>query len=205
MRQPALIFMLIVFAAVLLWSGIHPVKRSIWFYEASPAIVLVLILLFTYRRFPLTPLSYWIILLGSLFMLIGGHYTYGNMPLFNIFEKIFDLKRNHFDRLGHIFQGMLLTVLIREYFIRTHFLRREKWLFLIVGMLSIAISAGYEIFEFGIASLFDGNIQNFLGYQGDIFDSHWDIISALLGTIIVLFLGGLQNRQIMNIKSRQIH
>lgn len=200
MRRPMLICMLIIFTLVLIWSGIHPVKRSIWFYEVIPAVSLVLALIYTYRRFPLTGLSYWIIFLGTLIMLIGGHYTYGGMPLFNAFKKILHLKRNDFDRLGHVFQGMIITVLLREYYIRTQFLRREKWLFLIVGGLSVAFSATYEVLEYGVAFFFDGSVQNFLGYQGDIFDSHWDIISAIIGTIIVLSLGSIQSKQILKMR-----
>ncbi len=199
MRQRVYIFMLIIFVLMLIWSGIHPVKRMIWFYEMLPAVVLVLILAFTYKRFPLTPLSYWIIFIGALIMLIGGHYTYGGVPFFHSLKNSFHLKRNDFDRIGHVFQGMVITVLIREYYVRTHLLRREKWLFFVVGALSIAFSATYEIFEFGVAYFFDDNIQSFLGYQGDIFDSHWDIISALIGTILVLCLGKIQSKQMMKI------
>nr|WP_255724694.1 DUF2238 domain-containing protein [Shimazuella soli] len=198
-----MILQLILFTIVFIWSGIHPIKRSIWFFEVTPAIVLILVLIFTYKRFPLTPLSYWIIFIGTLIMLIGGHYTYGGVPLFNSFKKALHLKRNDFDRLGHIFQGMICTVLIREYFIRTKLLKQKKWQFMIIGMLSLSISAFFEIFEFSVALFFDGNIQNFLGYQGDIFDSHWDMICALIGSIIILCLGKLQNKQMLYMKKKK--
>lgn len=202
MKKPILITQLTLFTGVLIWSGIHPIQRSIWFFEATPAIILIIILLFTYKRFPLTPLSYWIIFFGTLIMLIGGHYTYGGVPLFHSIKKAFHLKRNDFDRLGHVFQGMISTVLIREYFVRTQLLNRKKWLFLIVVMLSLSISAFFEIFEFSIAFFFDNNIQNFLGYQGDIFDSHWDMICALTGSISILCLSKIQNKQMLNIKKK---
>lgn len=135
-------------------------------------------------------------------MLIGGHYTYAGVPLFHSLKKVLHLKRNDFDRLGHVFQGMIFTVLIREYVIRTQLLNRKKWLFLIVGMLSLSISAFFEIFEFSIAFFFGDNIQNFLGYQGDIFDTHWDMICALTGSIIILCLGKIQNKQMLKINKK---
>jgi putative membrane protein len=197
MKKTVLVIQLFLFTIVLIWSGIHPIQRSIWFFEVLPAIALILVLIFTYNRFPLTPFSYWVIFFGSIMMLIGGHYTYGGVPLFHSLKKVLHLKRNNFDRVGHIFQGMIFTVLIREYFIRKQLFNRENWLFVIVGMLSFSTSALFEVFEFGIAFFFDDNIQNFLGYQGDIFDSHWDLICALTGSIIILCLGKLQSKQML--------
>jgi putative membrane protein len=196
MKKKVLLILLALFILVLVWSGIHPMKRSIWFFEVLPAIILILVLIFTYKRFPLTPLSYWVIFFGTIVMLIGGHYTYGGVPFFHDIKSMFGLKRNNFDRFGHVFHGMVTAVLMREYFIRTKFFNREKWLFVMVGMLSVSLSSLYEIFEFGMAFLFDGDIQNFLGYQGDIFDSHWDILCAMTGAIIILCLGKIHNKQI---------
>jgi putative membrane protein len=176
----------------------------LWWYEMLPAFVLVIALIITYKRFPLTPMTYWIVFFGTITMLIGSHYTYGGVPLFHSIQKAFHWKRNNFDRFGHIFQGMIVTTILREYFLRTNFLNREKWVFLIVGMLSISFSALYEILEFGIGFFFDGNIQSFLGYQGDIFDSHWDIISALSGTVVVLILGKIQDHQMKNLHPKSI-
>lgn len=198
MRRYILLLQLTIFLCVLIWSGIEPVKRSIWFFEVLPAVVLVLVLIFTYRRHPLTMLSYWIIFFATLIMLAGGHYTYGEEPIFAALKNHFHLQRNHFDRLGHLFQGMLVTALVREIFIRTNILRNDKLLPLVVGSLSVTFSSMYELFEFGVASVFDSNIQNFLGYQGDIFDSHWDIACATLGAIIVLCLGKIQDKQLAN-------
>jgi putative membrane protein len=197
--KKTIITQLILFTIVLIWSGVHPVQRSIWFFEVIPAIALIVILFITYKRFPLTPLSYWIIFIGTLIMLIGGHYTYSEVPLFLAMQKAFDLKRNHFDRIGHIFQGMITTTLIREYMVRTSFLNRKNWLFFIVGMLCLSFSAFFEIFEFIMANFFGNNTQNFLGYQGDIFDSHWDMICAIIGSVIVLSLGRLQDKQMEKI------
>ncbi|WP_051271235.1 DUF2238 domain-containing protein [Shimazuella kribbensis] len=203
MKKMVLLIQLILFTIVLVWSGIHPIKRSVWFFEVLPAIILIVVLILTYKRFPLTPLSYWVIFFGTITMLIGGHYTYARVPFFHDIKTMFHLKRNDFDRFGHIFYGMVTAVLMREYFIRTNFFHREKWLFVIVGMLSVSLSALYEIFEFGMAFLFKGDIQNFLGYQGDIFDSHWDIICALTGAIIILCLGKVHNKQISFITKKK--
>ncbi|MXQ53110.1 DUF2238 domain-containing protein [Shimazuella alba] len=203
MKKAILMIQLLIFIGVLIWSGIHPIKRSIWFFESLPAVLLILVLLLTYKRFPLTSLSYWVVFIGTIIMLIGSHYTYGGVPLFHTAKKMFHLKRNHFDRFGHIFQGMIYTALIREYFIRTKFLNREKSLFLIAGLLSVSICSLYEIFEFGVGSFFDNSLQNFLGYQGDIFDPYWDIISAIIGTTIILCLGKVQNQQIKTLNPKK--
>jgi putative membrane protein len=202
MRPNIPLIQLAVFLVVLIWSGIDPVKRSIWFYEVVPAVALVLILLLTYRRHPLTMFSYWIVFFSVLIMLVGGHYTYGEEPIFTALKNYFHFQRNNFDRLGHVFQGMIITAIVREIFIRTNILRRKALLPVIIGSLSVTFSSLYELFELAIGKIFDPNIQNFLGYQGDIFDSHWDIACATLGSILILLLGKIQDKQLAAIKKQ---
>lgn len=194
-RSFVYIILLICLIGVLIWSGIHPVKRSIWFFEVIPAVILIAVLVLTYRRFPLSPITYFFVFLAAITSFIGGHYTYGGMPLFTDLQKAFHLSRNHFDRLGHFFQGTLNTALLLEIITRTHFLRKEKWIPLIVVACTLAFSAWFEIFEFLIGRLFSNNVQEFLGTQGDIWDSHWDMICALSGSIFFMFLFRKKQRQ----------
>jgi putative membrane protein len=194
-----LIFLLVVF----IWSAIDPVNKRLWFYEVSFAVILVITLIFTHRRFPLTTLTYAIIFIGTLIMLIGGHYTYNEVPLFCDFVHAMHLKRNPFDRFGHFFQGVVSTTFFRELMIRKKVICKNKWLPFLIMSISLAIAAFYEIFEFFIPYLKKENISEFLGEQGDRWDSHWDMVNALLGSILFLVLfGHWHAKQIKRIDSK---
>ncbi|SFX64245.1 putative membrane protein [Thermoactinomyces sp. DSM 45891] len=201
-RRWILGIMICILAGVLIWSGIHPVKQSLWFFEAGPAVLLILVLVFTYRRFPLTTLTYTITFISCIIMMIGAHYTYAEVPLLKKTTETFHFSRNHFDRFGHFFFGMIVAAFIREIAIRTIKIQKEKLLPIWVLCITLALGAAYELLEFLVGSLFTEDVQEFLGYQGDIFDSHWDMVMALFGGISLLWLGKWQDRQIASVTGK---
>jgi putative membrane protein len=185
-------------AAVLLWSGIGPKERSTWWLEVAPVLIGVPILLATYRRFPLTPLAYILVWLHAIILIIGGHYTYAEMPLFNWVRDAFGLARNHYDRVGHFAQGFVPAILAREVLLRTSPLRPGGWLFFLVCCACLAISATYELVEWWAALLTSPETGTaFLGTQGDVWDTQWDMFLALVGSIAAqLALSRLHQRQL---------
>lgn len=184
--------------AYLAWSGAFPHGRFNWFMEVFPAILGGIILVVTYRRFPLTPLVYVLIWCFSLILITGGHYTYADVPLGNWARDAFHLGRNHFDRLGHFFQGVVPAMLARELLIRRSPLRPGKWLFTCAVCIALAISASYELFEWRYAVTFGGQqADDFLGSQGDPWDSQQDMFQALCGAILSqLLLARWHDRQL---------
>lgn len=190
------VLLLLVVIAVLIWSLIKPASYKSWTLEATPAIIVLIIALLTYKKFRLTTFSYVIIAIMAILMFVGGHYTYSKVPLFNWIKDTFDLKRNHYDRFGHFLKGMI-GIVIREILLRKTPLKKGKWLFWIVTSISLAISAMYEIIEWISFIIGKGGktAKNFLGNQGDIWDAQWDMVLTLAGTIIsLLFLSKLHNR-----------
>lgn len=182
----------------LIWSGIHPNGHFNWLMETAPAMIGGAILLLTYRRFPLTSLNYFLIWLFALILMTGGHYTYAEVPIGNWARDTFGLSRNHFDRLGHFFQGVIPAMLARELLLRTSPLKPGKWLFIICVSIALAISASYELFEWRYAVTFGGKqAEDFLGSQGDVWDAQNDMFMALCGAIVSqLLLSRLHTRQL---------
>lgn len=187
----------------LVWSGWWPNGRFNWLMETAPAMLGALVLLATYRRFPLTTLNYVLIWLFALILMTGGHYTYAQVPIGDWFRDAFHLSRNHFDRLGHFFQGVIPAMLARELLIRTSPLRPGKWMFFICVCIALAISASYELFEWRYAVTFGGKqADDFLGSQGDIWDAQEDMFMALCGAISAqVVLGKWHNRQLRAISA----
>jgi putative membrane protein len=199
------ILMMISVVGVWIWSAIQPADRKLWFYEMIPAVLLLLVLIFTYRSLPFTPLTYFFAWVGMIVMLIGAHYTYGGMPLFEMLKDACGFSRNHFDRVGHFLQGVLPSLFFREILIRRNLVHRS-WVWFFVISISTFFSAGYEIFEFLYGRLMGENMEDFLGTQGDQWDSHWDIISAMLGsTFVLVLLSGWQDRLIQKEKQMKKH
>jgi putative membrane protein len=191
------LFLLLTAAAYLVWSGFAPNGRFNWLMETLPAIAGGAILVATSRRFPLTNTSYTLIWLFSLILMTGGHYTYAEVPIGNWARDTFSLSRNHFDRIGHFFQGVIPAMVARELLIRTSPLKPGKWLFTICAAIALAISASYELFEWWYAVTFGGKqADDFLGSQGDIWDAQNDMLMALIGAVVSLAaLGRVQDRQ----------
>lgn len=190
--------------AVFVWSGLRPTDRFNWFAETFPAMVGGVVLLATYRRFRLTSVCYILIAVFAVILMIGGHYTYANVPIGNFVRDALGLERNHFDRVGHFMQGVVPAMVGREMLLRTSPLRRGKWLFFLAVCVGMSISAWYELFEWQYAEAFGGErAEDFLGSQGDVWDAQKDMFMALLGTIVSqLSLGGLQDRQLAAAGSR---
>ncbi len=177
-----------IFLATLLWSAIAPFHRLTWLLEVLPALIGVAFLAATYKKFPLTPLVYWLILIHAVILIIGGHYTYARVPFFNWLRDTFDLARNHYDRLGHLAQGFVPALIAREILLRKSPLQRGKWLFFIVTCICLAISAFYEFIEWWVALAIGIDAESFLGLQGDIWDTQSDMFLALIGAISALLI-----------------
>ena len=170
-------------AVALVISGIGPYERGTWFLEVLPVLIGVPILVATGKRFPLTPLLYRLIFLHALILVLGGHYTYARVPLGNWFQDLLDLSRNHYDRLGHLAQGFVPAILAREILLRTSPLRRGRWLFTLVISVCLAFSAFYELLEWWAVLIGGSEADSFLGAQGDVWDTQWDMFLALIGAI----------------------
>ncbi len=182
----------------LLYSSIDPVAdRLTWWMETIPVMVAIPVLLFTHPRFPLTVITVRVIAIFALILIVGGHYTYAENPLFNWIQQEWDLARNHYDRLGHFVQGVVPAMLAREVLLRTSPLQPGKWLFFLVCCVSLAISACYEFIEWWAALINAQAAEAFLGTQGDHWDTQWDMLLALSGSIIAqLTLATSQDRQL---------
>ncbi len=178
--------LLFIVLLVLLWSGIHPHDQFTWLLEVFPAIIGILILLLTYRRFHFSNLVYFLIAIHMIILMVGGHYTYAEVPLFNWIRDTFDLSRNHYDRLGHLAQGFVPAMIAREILLRLSPLQRGKLLNFIIVCICLAISASYELIEFLVSVLTGTAAEAFLGTQGDIWDTQWDMLMALIGSILAL-------------------
>jgi len=196
---PAYLWLLLAsLAAAMLWSGIGPKERATWWLEVAPVLVGIPILAATYRRFPLTPLAYVLICLHAVVLMIGGHYTYAEVPLFNWIRDAFGLARNHYDRVGHFAQGFVPAILAREILLRASPLRPGGWLFFLVCCVCLAVSALYELIEWWAALATSPETGTaFLGTQGDVWDTQWDMFLALVGSVVAqLALSRLHQRQL---------
>jgi putative membrane protein len=194
-REPIVLLAIGLMALVI--SGIGPQDRLTWWLEVTPVVIGVPLLVATWRRFPLTPLLYRLLLLHALILMLGGHYTYAEVPLGEWARDWFGFARNHYDRVGHLAQGFIPAILAREILLRKTPLRQGGWLFLLVTSVCLAFSAFYELIEWWSAVFLGGGATAFLGTQGDPWDTQWDMFLALIGAIVSqLLLGGLHDRQL---------
>jgi len=189
--------LLAVFVLVFVWSGIAPHDYFTWFLETFPAMVGLVLVAASYRRLRLTDSAYTGIVIHCLILMVGGHYTYAEMPLFSWLRDSFDLARNYYDRLGHVAQGFFPAIIAREILLRRSPLVAGKWLFFIVTCICLAISACYEFLEWWVAVGTGDDAVAFLATQGDVWDTQWDMFLALLGAIASqLLLGRWHDRQL---------
>jgi putative membrane protein len=197
-RSPALPAALLALVAIaLVASGIRPYDRLTWVLEVLPVLIAAPLLIVTYRRFPLTPLLYWLIAIHALILILGGHYTYARVPLGFWMQDAFDFTRNHYDRIGHLMQGFGPAIIIRELLIRTSPLAPGKWLFTLVLFSVLGVSATYEFTEWWAALASEEASAAFLGTQGDVWDTQWDMFLAGCGAIAAqLLLARLHDRQL---------
>ena len=201
-REPWVLLFLV--SLLLLASGIDPVAdRYTWLLETLPVMIGIPLLLATGRVFPLTPLLYRLLALHAVILIVGGYYTYAEVPLFNWLRDTLDLGRNHYDRVGHFIQGFVPAILAREILLRLSPLRPGGWLFLIVTSICLAFSALYELIEWWTALLSGEAATAFLGTQGDPWDTQWDMFLALVGAITSqLLLGRIHDRQLRSFPGR---
>ena len=173
---------------VLLWSGIGPKDRFTWFLEVAPVLVGLPLLLAPRGRFPFTPLAYGLMALHGVVLMVGGHYTYAEMPLFDWVRDTYGLARNHYDRLGHVAQGFFPAIVAREILVRASPLKSGGWLFFLTTCVCLALSAFYELIEWWVAVASGDEAVAFLATQGDVWDTQWDMVLALLGALSSLLL-----------------
>ena len=185
-REPLLLLGLGLGALAL--SGIAPRDRFTWLLEVAPVLIAIPLLAATYRRFPLTRLCYRLLLLHATVLVVGGHYTYAEVPLGAWARDVFGLARNHYDRLGHFAQGFVPALLAREILLRRTPLRPGGFTFTLVCCVALAISAAYELAEWGVATLTGSAADAFLATQGDPWDTQWDMFLALAGAVAAQLL-----------------
>lgn len=191
-----------VFFIVFFWSVIDPKDYFIWFLEVFPVIIGFGVIVYTYNRFRLTDLTYFLILIHCIILMIGGHYTYSEVPLFNWIKDTFELSRNNYDKVGHLAQGFMPAIIAKEIFIRKSVIKNGKWLNFLVVCVCLAISAFYELIEWWVAELSGSDADAFLATQGYVWDTQSDMALALLGAILaLLFLSKPLNDQIKKIKN----
>jgi putative membrane protein len=191
--------------ALLAWSGWHPHDRFTWFLETAPIFIAVPILVATRRRFPLTPLAYRLILVHACILMLGGRYTYAEVPLGYWMEDAFGFARNHYDRIGHFAQGFVPAIVAREILIRRSPLRSGKWLFFLVTSVCLAVSACYELVEWWTAVATGEAATAFLGTQGDPWDTQWDMFLALIGALAAqLTLGRAHDQAIASLDGARV-
>lgn len=174
--------------AAFIWSAVHPHDRFTWFLEAAPVMAGGVLLGATYGRFRFSRFAYLMMWAHALILLVGAHYTYAEVPLFNWLRDAFDLARNHYDRIGHIAQGFFPAIVVREILLRRSPLVPGKWLFFLVVTVCLAISAFYEMIEWWVAVASGDSATAFLGTQGDVWDTQWDMFLALCGAMTAQLL-----------------
>lgn len=180
--------LLVVVCTALAISGVSPHDRATWVLEVIPVLIAVPLLVLTYTRFPLTPLLYRLMLVHALILIVGGHYTYARVPLGFWIQEAMELSRNPYDRVGHFVQGFVPAILVREILLRCSPLVRGRWLFFVVVCICLAFSAFYELLEWWTAAAAGMAAEAFLGTQGDVWDTQWDMFLALVGSILSLAL-----------------
>ena len=190
-----------IFTPVLIWSAALPKDLFTWFLEVLPVFIGLFILLLTHKKFPLTSLLYTLILIHMIILMVGGHYTYAEVPLFEWIKEAFDQNRNNYDKVGHFAQGFIPAILAREILIRKHIVLSGKiWLNYIILSLVLAFSAVYELIEWWVALAVGENAEAFLGTQGYMWDTQSDMGYALFGGVMaLLLLSKLHDRQLNKI------
>ena len=190
-------------ALALILSGVGPTDRLTWFLEVFPVLLGAPLLIATYAPFPMTALLYRLLFIHGLILILGGHYTYAQVPLGFWLQDLFEFARNPYDRIGHFAQGFVPAILAREILLRRSPLIAGKWLFFLVVSVCLAFSAFYELIEWWTAVIGGGAAEDFLGTQGDVWDTQWDMFLALLGAITAqLLLARRHDREMAALAAR---
>lgn len=198
MQKQALQYVWIaIFLAVFIWSAINPKDYPTWFLEVSPAVLGAAILWYTRDSFPLTQLTYILILIHCVILMVGGHYTYADVPLFDWIREEFGQTRNNYDKLGHFVQGFVPAIIAREIIIRKNVFNSTLWRDFFIVCFCLGFSAFYELIEWWVALLSEEAAESFLGTQGYTWDTQSDMFYALIGAVLaLLLLGKLHDRQL---------
>ena len=191
-RERGMLLGLVLLALV--WSFIEPFDRLTWLLEVAPVLLALPILFVTHRSYPLSGLAYRLLFLHALILIIGGHYTYARVPAGLWLQDVFELSRNHYDRLGHLAQGFVPAIIAREVLLRSTPLQADRWLKFLVVCVCLAISAVYELVEWLAALISAEAAASFLGTQGDNWDTQWDMFLALCGALFALALARPHDR-----------
>lgn len=203
MNKRNVVVWLLVFFSVFIWSAIKPKDHLTWFLEVSPALAALVLLAATCKSFPLTRLNYILILIHCLILMVGGHYTYAEVPLFDWIKELTDSSRNNYDKLGHFAQGFIPALVAREILIRNNVIPIVAWRNFFIVCFCLAFSAFYEFIEWWVAVLSGESAEAFLGTQGYIWDTQSDMFLAMIGAIISLaVLGKFHDRQLENLGNR---
>jgi len=179
---------LLTFFGVLLWSLIEPKDLTTWFLEVFPALIGFGVLAWIYKSFPLTPLLYILILFHSIVLMVGGHYTYAEVPLFDTLKEMFDMSRNNYDKVGHFTQGFVPVIIAREITLRKEVFKSRGWMNFFIICFVLAFSAFYELIEWTVAMISGEGAEAFLGTQGYVWDTQSDMAWALFGAVVGLLL-----------------
>ena len=202
-REPAILLIATIVALIV--SRVGALEPGTWLLEVAPILIVAPILVLTARRFPLTPLVYRLLFVHALILMLGAHYTYAKVPLGFWAQDAFGLARNHYDRVGHLAQGFVPAMLAREVLLRRSPLQRGKWLGFLVVCVCLALSATYELIEWLAAVLGGSAADAFLGTQGDVWDTQWDMFMALIGaTSALLLLARVHDRQIARLDADRL-
>ena len=190
----------IIFAIVFVWSAFEPKDRLTWALEVAPAVIGLGILVYTYKTFRLTPLLYILILIHCIVLMVGGHYTYAEVPLFEYLKEPLGFTRNNFDKLGHFAQGFIPAMVAREVLVRKSVIPSAGWRDFFTLSFCLALSAFYELIEWWVALASGESAEAFLGTQGYIWDTQSDMWIALIGAVVALLaLSRLHDRQLADI------
>jgi len=179
---------LVIFFLVLAWSAIDPKEYLTWFLEVFPALIALFVLIFTYKKFRLTDLAYGLILLHSLILMAGGHYTYAEMPAFDWVRDVLHQERNNYDKVGHFAQGFIPAIITREIVLRKNVFNAKAWRNFFIVCACMAISVFYELLEWFVAEVSGTAADAFLGSQGYVWDTQSDMLYATVGGILALVL-----------------
>ena len=191
---------LFIYFAVFIWSIINPKDMFTWFLEVLPAMIAFMVLTLTYKDFKLTPLVYILILIHCIILMVGGHYTYSEVPFFDFFKEFFNQERNNYDKLGHLAQGFIPAIVAREIIIRKSIITIESWRNFFIICFCLGFSAFYELIEWWVAIVSNEASNDFLGTQGYIWDTQSDMAWALFGSILALiFLRNYHDKQLKKI------
>ena len=202
-RERILIVFLVIICGLLIATAVNPFDRITWLMEVAPVLIALPILVLAYRRFPLTPLLYFLIFLHAIILITGGAYTYARVPLGFWLEHLFSLSRNNYDRIGHFFQGLVPALVVREVLIRSGYVTNRRMASALAICVAMAISAWYELIEWAAAVALGQKADDFLGTQGDPWDTQWDMFMCFIGSLVAMIgLSRVQDKQMKDLTSR---